>query len=100
MIKKASLVSVGFAGQNLKDNYCIWLLFTLAIGILIGLKFYTELATLGQINKSNVFKQNYENITDINEINSKNQYLRYENAAEIYESVVTHGPLDIEFMMG
>ena len=47
-----------------------------------------------------MYKQNYENITDIYEINSKNQYLKYENAAEIYESVVTHGPLDIEFMMG
>lgn len=48
---------------------------------------------------SGSYKQDYENITDAN-IFAGNQYLKYENAKQVYEEIVTHGPLDVKMMIG
>lgn len=46
-----------------------------------------------------MYKQDFENITAA-VISKENQYLKYENAEEIYKNVVTHGPLDIKLLLG
>lgn len=55
-VQKGSLVSVGFGGRSLKDDYFIWLLFTLAIVVLVAMKLVQDLTTVGQILSSQSYK--------------------------------------------
>lgn len=98
-IEGQSFVKVEFGGRKLVDKYFIWLLVTLAIVVIVAQQLVRELATVGQITSASSFKMDYENITSL--VPSKtNEYLNSANAKEIYEKVVTHGPLDIKLYVG
>jgi hypothetical protein len=47
IIQKGSLVSVGFGGRALKDDYFIWLIFTLGIVLLVAIKLVQDFTTIG-----------------------------------------------------
>lgn len=56
LVKEGSLVSVSFGGRSLQDDFCIWLVFTLTICILILVKFIMECTTIGMIQSSSEYK--------------------------------------------
>ena len=94
-ISKLSPIGVHYVGKKFTDKFKIWILFSLAIFVIMLSRTIISLHDVGSIARYSEYSVPFENVTQSNKKDIK--YLHEDE--ELFEKKMGKGPMEIEFWL-